>query len=788
MNFFLFVAVMAMFPAFGFAQFSVSGIITDSETSDPLLGAHVVVKGTYRAVSADNKGYYKIDKLKKGSYTLIVSYVGYQTLEKEIKIKSNERLNFTLQTRPVLEDAVIIKATRADEKSPYTYTNISRKNINNLNLGQDLPVLLEFSPSIVTTSDAGNGIGYSGMRIRGTDMTRINVTINGIPYNDPESHGVFWVDLPDFASSVDNIQIQRGVGTSTNGAAAFGASINIQTTKMSTESYGEIQSSFGSFNTLKNTLLFGTGLINGKWSIDGRLSKINSDGYIDRASSDLKSYFITGSLYGKNSLLKVNMFSGKEKTYQAWYGVPKDSLETNRTYNPYTYENQTDNYQQDHYQVIYSKDIRKDLNVNIALFYIKGKGYYEAFEEDATLTDFALEPVITGNDTITDSDIIQQKWLDNDFYGATYSLKYKRSKTEYILGGAVNKYVGDHFGEVIWAQHAGNSEIRHRWYDNQGVKTDFNIFGKTTVSLHEKLNLFVDLQFRSAKIQMDGIHDDFRNLSQEHTFNFINPKLGCFFVVNEKHQTYFSFAISNREPSRTNYRDADNGYQPKSEKLLNYELGYNFRTQRILLNLNLFHMSYKDQLVLTGEINNVGAAIMTNVPESYRTGLELSLGLKLAQKIHWQTNMSLSTNKIKNYTEYVDNWDTWTQIANYLGETDLSFSPAVVSGSIIEYTPFKGFQVQFLSKYVGKQFIDNTSSDERSLDPYFVNNVKFSYSVKALSFEEIQINFLFNNIFNVLYENNAWAYRYYESGTFKVLDGYFPQAGRQFFCGIILKL
>ncbi len=781
----LFIAAM---PLMAFSQFSISGKVVDKETKEPLQGAHIIIENTFKSTTSNNSGYFFIKNLKKGNYSIKVSFIGYKTIIKKIKLEKNSELNFEMVSSPILEDEVIITATRAPEKSPTTFKNVSKKEIRDVNLGQDLPFLIETTPSTVVTSDAGAGIGYTSIRIRGTDMTRINVTINGIPLNDPESHGVFWVDMPDFASSIDNIQIQRGVGTSTNGAAAFGASINIQTLKLNPEPYAEINSSAGSFNTFKNNFTFGTGLIKGKFSFDGRVSKITSDGYIDRAFSDLKSFFVSGAYYGEKSILKLNVFSGKEKTYQAWMGVPKDSLKTNRTYNPYTYNNETDNYQQDHYQLIYSKEINKNLYLNAALHYTHGKGYYEQYKENRKFMDYLLDTLFIGGDTISRTNLVQQKWLDNDFYGFTYSLNYKEKNTDLILGGAWNKYNGDHFGKVIWAQFASNGSINHQWYYNIGEKTDFNIFGKINYNLNNKFNFYGDVQYRRIYYSIDGDHDDLRDITQEHKFNFLNPKAGLYFDINENHSTYFSFAVSNREPSRSDYRDSDEDHTPTGEILYDYEIGYNFKSLNFAVDANIYYMNYKDQLILTGEINNVGDPIMTNVPESYRAGIELAVSAKILQNLKWDINATFSRNKIKDFTAYIDNWSPpYEQITDDLGETNLSFSPDIIAGSIISYKPVNNLNISFISKYVSRQYIDNTSNKYRSLDPYFVNNLIINYSFKTKFIKEIGFQLMINNIFNEEYETNAWVYRYYYESNEYMMDGYFPQAGINFLAGINLK-
>ncbi|MCF8234355.1 MAG: TonB-dependent receptor [Bacteroidales bacterium] len=781
---FLLTALSCLFSLQVFSQYSVQGKITD-ENNDPLIGAHVFLLETYKTTVSDNDGNYVFKNIPEGEYNIRVTYIGHETLTKSVDLNRDITLDFHMEMKPIMEDEVIITAVRADRKSPTTYDNLTKEEIEEINFGQDLPYLIENSPSVVVSSDAGAGVGYTGIRIRGTDITRINVTINGIPLNDPESQGVFWVNTPDLSSSIDQIQIQRGVGTSTNGASAFGASINIQTTQLRDEPYAQINSMAGSFNTFKNNAVFGTGLIDGKWSFDGRLSKINTDGYIDRAFSDLKSFYFSGGYYGKKSMIKYVMFSGKERTYQAWSGVPKDSLETNRTYNPYTYENETDNYQQDHYQLHFTHQFNKNLYLNTSLFLIHGEGYYEQYKNDQDFEDYVLPDIEIGDSLITSTDLIRQKWLDNDYYGVTWSLKYNKNKLRTTLGGAYNQYTGDHFGEVIWAQFASNMDKGYRWYENTGDKIGLNVFGKVNYQITNNLNLYGDLQYRRVSYDIDGIHDDLRNITQQHEFNFFNPKGGLFYDFNENNSAYFSIAVSNREPNRSNYRDAYEGYQPEAERLIDYELGYKLSRPAFGLEANLFYMDYKDQLVLTGEINDVGAAIMTNVPESYRAGIELAAGMKIFSKMNWDVNATFSRNKIIDFTAFFDNWSPpYEQITEDIGTTDLSFSPDVVAGSRITFHPVAGMDFLFISKYVGRQYIDNTGSKQRSLDPYFVNDLVINYALDLKLVRKLSLHLAVNNIFGEEYETWAWVYRYfYESQEYE-MNGYFPQAGINFTAGL----
>ena len=712
-------------------------------------------------------------------------------------------------------DDVIVYATRANENTPTTYSEISKKEIENVNLGQDLPILLNLSPSLVTTSDAGAGVGYTGLRIRGSDATRINVTINGIPVNDSESHGVFWVNMPDFASSVDNIQIQRGVGTSTNGAAAFGATVNLQTNVPSRDAYAEVNNSFGSFNTRKHTLMYNTGLLNNKWSFESRLSKISSDGYIDRAESDLQSYFLSGGYYGDKTILKALVFGGKEVTYQSWWGTPQAVLENDRdgieevianngyspeqaenirtagrTFNYYLYENEVDNYQQDHYQLHLSHMLTDELTVNIAGHYTYGRGYFEQFRDEDDFADYGLENVVLGDTTITSTDLIRRRWLDNDFYGTTFSLNYLKEDLDITLGGAWNKYDGDHFGEVIWAQYSSNSDIRYRYYDNVGLKTDFNVYLKTNYQLND-LNLFADLQVRKIDYETVGIDSDLRAIDTGDDYTFFNPKVGATYTLNESSNIYASFAIGNREPVCNDFVDAPGGVTPKHETLRNLEVGYRKYGLDFSFQANYYLMDYENQLVLTGELNDVGSSVRQNVPDSYRMGIELVGAYQFTDQLRWDANLTLSRNKIENFTEVLYNygpaWDAFNVEETQFEDTDISFSPNVIGGSQLVYAPFEGFEAALRSKYVGKQYLDNTSNDNRSIDPYFVNDLRLSYNFSMSSIKNVNISLLVNNLLDEEYSSNGYTFGY-AAGSYVVRENYFyPQAGRNFLVALNLR-
>ena len=754
----------------------IKGKVTDINGLS-LPGAGITIENTILGVHTDSEGNYSLAIRKGGIYKLRFSFIGFESQIRDVTLKGDTVLNIVLLAKSVMTEEVFVNATRAGERTPMAYSTVTKEDISKNNIAQDIPYLLGYTPSLVVSSDAGTGVGYTNINIRGTDVKRINVTIDGVPVNDAESHGVWWVDLPDLASSTDNIQIQRGVGTSTNGAGAFGATINFQTTNLNREPYAEVNSSYGSFNTSKNTINFGTGLINKKFAIDARLSKIWSDGYIDRAFSDLKSFYISGTMYGETSILKLMIFSGVEHTYQAWDGVPKDSLATHRTYNIHNYKNETDNYWQDNYQLHYSKEISSNISANAALHYTHGQGYYENLIQNSKYSSFNLPNAIFNTDTITSSDFITQRWLRNDFYGFTYSLNYRKDKISTIIGGGWNQYLGNHFGDIIWAKTVTYNNDSYRWYQGTGNKKDLNTFLKINYSLTNKLNLYTDLQFRNINYSIGGFDENLKDVTQNHKYNFFNPKAGFTYNLDEKQKVFSSFGVSQREPDRDDFIDADPGKTPVPEKLFDYEAGYEFHSSILMLKGNLYYMFYHDQLILTGKINNVGATILTNVPKSYRQGIEIETGIQIFENLNWYENLTISRNIIPVFEDLTDNWDNSLQDKEILKNKTISFSPSIIAGSVIDYYPFNNFHLSLNTKYVGKQYIDNTQNTERMLKAYLVQNISFLYTIKSKIFKEMTCQFVVNNLFDKMYETNAWVYKYIEEGSLHVMDGYFPQAG-----------
>lgn len=730
--------------------------------------------------------------------------------------QSSDRQIDSLETLNLEE--VFVNATRANDKTPVTFTNVKKDAIKSVNLGQDLPILLKMTPSMVTTSDAGAGVGYTGMRIRGSDATRINVTINGIPLNDSESQGVYWVNMPDLSSSTHSIQIQRGVGTSTNGAAAFGATVNLQTSTPATEAYGMINNTFGSFGTRKHTVMLNSGLMDNHWAFEGRLSKVASEGYIDRSASDLQSYFMSGAYYGDKTVIKVLAFGGKEVTQQAWYGTPEAKLYGNaedmaallyfggeystqkqldnlansgRTFNYYTYDNEIDHYQQDHYQLHLSYQFNKNWNTTVAGHYTYGRGYYEQFKSDDDLADYGLPNVQIGAETVTSADIIRRRWLDNHFAGFTYSINYEGDKLNTTIGGGYNYYDGDHFGEIIWAEYAGDLNIRDRYYDNVGTKNDFNSFVKVNYQVNEKLNLYADAQVRIISYETKGVDSDLRPIDIKKGFNFFNPKLGATYQIDEYSNIYGSLAIGNREPTRGDFIDSP--IAPKHETLQDIEIGYKRSENAYSIGVNLYNMSYNNQLVLTGELDDVGNAVRTNVKDSYRRGLEIEGAYQMTKQLSWGLNATFSQNKIEKFTEiiynYGDAWEFWPAqaVSNEFSDTDISFSPNVIVGSMVNYTPLKALSIGLQTKFVGDQFLDNTSNKDRAIDAYLVNDLNISYTIKPDLMKEINFQILVNNILDEEYISNGYTWGYMAEGVNYRQNNYFPQAGRNFLFAVNLK-
>ena len=759
-------------------SFIISGKVID-ENNQPLASASVLIKSLKKGTSTDFDGNYQLN-VTQGSYKVEVRFIGYSTVSKTVKVvNQNVVVNFNLQLENNVLDEVLVSAVRVKANSPVTHSNLSKKEIAKRNLGQDIPILLNYLPSVVSSSDAGAGIGYTYIRVRGSDASRVNVTVNGIPYNDAESQGTFWVNMGDFASSTQSLQLQRGVGTSTNGSGAFGASLNILTDAISENSFGEISNSLGSYNTKKHTVKFSTGKINDHIEIAGRLSKIYSDGYIDRASTDLKSYFLQASYVDDNTLIKAVTFGGKERTYQAWAGIDAAQLQTDRRHNPYTYEDEVDDYQQDHYQFHWNEKLNEKWSTNLALNYTKGQGYFEQYKANKKPADYANLVVATNG---SKTDLIVRRWLDNKFYVANFNATYKKEDLEIISGFSYSEYSNKHFGEVIWAkQFAPTATIRDQYYASYSRKNDFSMFSKATFKLADKLTAFADLQYRKISYRTNGLTSNRNPININTKLNFFNPKLGFTYKMNQNSSLYASYARASREPNR---KDFELNANVKAEKMNDYEFGWRFKNETIKLNSNLYYMQYKDQLILTGDIdNNTGDYKRENVADSYRLGLEIDADIRLSNSFSLRPNIAISSNKIK---DFVINRDGTTK---NLGTTNISFSPDIVAGNAIIYQPNEVFQVALLSKFVGEQYMSNTDTDASKLDSYFASDINVSYELKTTSiFNAIVFTGLINNVFNKEYVDRGYTYLDTWSGpaSFEV-QGYYPQATRNFLVGVTLK-
>jgi len=785
---FLGTTLLALLTIIAFAQPNkslVQGSVTEINSKTPVAGATVSLGS--RQTLTDDKGHFSFGRTSPGKYELMVSSLGFTDHKQEVNVTATDtKVDIQLTPSSLFLLPLEVRAVRASEKAPFAKTNISKEEIAKNNLGQDIPFLLNQTPSVVVNSDAGNGVGYTAIRIRGSDGTRINTTLNGIPYN-AESLGTYFVDLPDFVSSVSSIQVQRGVGTSTNGAGAFGATINLATNEYNEKAYGELNNSVGSFNTWKNTLKAGSGLLDGHFTVDVRLSRITSDGFIDRAKSNLQSFYFSTAYINKKSSLRLNIFSGKEKTYQAWYGVAENLLTTDRTNNPagtekpgIPYDNETDNYIQTHYQLFFNHSINQKWSFNTAVFLSRGKGYYEEYKAGQSFSDYGLPNV----GATTQSDLIRDRWLDNYYYGQIASLQYKTVADELTIGAGWTKYDGKHYGTIAWIK-TGTIPKDYRYYDYPAVKKDANLYAKWQHRLNADWSSFADLQYRHVNHNMTGFEGS-PALNVNRNFDFVNPKAGITYSNNGL-QVYFSYALGQKEPNRDDFQ-ASLTKQPKSETMHDMELGIEKKSSNYHFGANIYYMYYYNQLVLTGQINDVGSYTRINIPHSYRLGIELQAGAVLDKWINVSGNLTISRNKVSSFVEYTDNYDTGGQDAVLRKNTNISFSPAVIAGATITILPVQNFELSLVSKYVSKQYMDNSQLDNRSLKAYYVQDIRASWTIKKVIFSEWHIIGQVNNLFNKKYEPNGYTYSYVYNNALTTENGYYPMAGTNYMLGVNIKL
>ncbi len=795
-------------------KYSISGIVKNQQGT-PIPDASVVVLNTFLGVVSNKDGAFILDKLAPGEYQIEVSFVGYETVTKQLMLQHDVSLVITLPFSSVNLNPVLLTAIQAKETMPFAQTTISERDITNRNIGQDITFVLDHTPSVVSTSENGTGYGYTNMRVRGTDITRINVTINGVPLNDAESHNVFWVNMADFASSVDAVQIQRGVGTSTNGAASFGASLNFQTLGIQEKPAVQLSSTIGSFNTIKTLVSGTTGILDSCLSFTARYSKLTSDGYVQRGFSDHESMHISGAFFAKKHTITANAMLGRQRTGITWVGIPDYLLENDRTYNiagryydqkgnEHFYDNEVDSYKQNHYSLHYNYAASKYLNVSGTIHATTGNGYYEQFKENAKLSKYGIKPIqlhdtlaydefgdvsIFPDSMLTRTNLIRQKWLDNVFYGYTAGATYNKNKITVSIGNSYNIYDGEHFGYVTNLNFVPDFE-KYLWYSNTGKKTDLNVFAKIHYQITNTLSIFADAQQRNITYAMHGIDDDLYELDSTYTWNFFNPKGGLFYKIDNKNSMFISYAISNREPARSDLRDVREK-QLFHETLYDLEFGYQYKRQKAAIALNFYSMKYDNQLVLTGRLNEVGAAIKENAKDSYRRGIECVVGVRPVKEFEWNANVTLSQNKILNYIEYATNYDeNWNeqQIETHHGITNISYSPNVIASSTFSFYADECMTFGIQSKYVGSQYFDNMNSEMRKLDAYIVHNFQFEYAFLFEKARAFRIQFTINNLLNKMYESNAYGWNWYEQGVEKMERFYFPQAGIHYMCKLTLDL
>ena len=813
-----FVLVFCIAASYAEAQYSLQGILINS-IKEPVANANVVLQPGNLKTITDNGGIFSFEKLPKGIYQLNIYSNGYQSVDTSINLQNQVILSLSLKVLNVVTDEVIVNASRANQNSGIAFETIDKKTLETTNLGQDIPYLLQLTPSAVVNSDAGTGIGYTGIRIRGSDASRINVSMNGVPLNDAESQQMYWVNLPDIASSTENIQVQRGAAVGASGTASFGGGINLLSNKLPSLAGAEIIGGIGSFNTNKSSITLSSGLLKEKFAFQGRMSRITSDGFIDRGSADLKSYAICGAYYGNKTMVRFNHFSGKEITYQSWNGVPKSRydddvqgmqdyivrnglnevdannlLTSGQTYNYYTYDNQVDDYKQNHYQLLLSQELSKSWLLNATAHYTKGSGYFEEYKSADSLYTYGIDDIIINDSTtISTSDLIRQRWLDNDFYGGNFNLQGNTYSWQRItLGASYSQYDGSHFGKVIWTAYNAGTPINFTYYDNEAVKKDASFFVRTENSLSKKFMFIADAQLRNFKYDFIGLNEDGSSAPQNVDELFLNGKLGLSYNPNSNHQLYTSVSLANNEPNRADYIESSINSRPKSEQLLDFETGYRYIKENCSFSANWYFMKYKDQLTLTGAVNDVGNYTRTNVDDSYRNGLELTASCEITKKLTVNGNITFSKNEIKNFKEYVNTYDI---NFNYINQKEISynattiaFSPAITSALVVGLKPYKNTEIQFINRYVGKQYLDNTESDERSLDAFYTADLAFNYTLKLKGNSEINFNFRANNIFDLKYAPNGYTYGYFYDDKRVSENFVYPQAGINFLMQVAVKI
>lgn len=792
------------------APFTISGIVSDPQ-GIPLEGVAIHTSDGVGVFSNEN-GYFSISVPEGDEMTLNAKLIGYDPIVRTIRRETKMPVTLTLFPAIYSLQTISMVGSWTNEKMPFTSTIIRKTTLNMLNQGQDLPWLLRLAPGVVSTSDAGNGIGYTGIRIRGADPTRTNVTINGVPVNDSESQAVFWVNMPDLVSSIDQVQIQRGAGTSSNGAGAFGATINLITDKETYEPYTVLTLGGGSFGTNRYGVRLGTGRLGNGWNIEGRYSRILSDGYIDRASSNLESMHGTVRWTGKKSIFRANLFGGKETTYQSWWGTPesrlnndidgmlehasnnglddmqtKNLLSSGRTYNYYEYPNEVDHYKQYHAHLHWTQMLNAHWDVTLTGHYTRGTGYFEQFRKSDEFSRYGVPEPIIGGDTIRHTALIRRRWLSNHFYGMIGHAKFSKSEWEVQVGGGWNRYDGDHFGRIIWAEHAVHFPLDYEYYKGIGHKEDANLYLKVQKFFLNRWSAFIDVQGRYIDYQTSGRDNDLRPYDIQVSYPFFNPKAGITFDPKAGRQYYISAAVVHREPTRSDMIDAQSGRQPMPERMLDLEIGSKWKFNTGNIHLNGYWMRYWDQLVPTGALNDVGAAILTNINKSYRGGFELTGEFHLTPSLDVQANVSWNKTGIAEITEILyDYTHGYEEVQRVLSKVPIAYSPEWIASHLLAWRPADQWEISWISKYVSRQFLDNTGSRDRMLKGWWVHDLNASWSWEKGKYCQLQVTGQINNLFNLNYSSHGYTWSYiYERRITE--NFYYPQAGRHYSIGLVIR-
>lgn len=703
-------------------------------------------------------------------------------------------------------DSVVVSAFRADRRTPVAHSTVTREALKAVEPDASLPMALSMQPSVVTMTEGGTGFGYSRMRVRGSDGTRINVTLNGVTLNDAESQEVFWVNIPSLTSMLQSVQLQRGLGTSVNGPGAFGASVNMQTLAAGERPYGRFESGYGSYNSFSAVAGAGSGQLKNGLFFDADLSYDRTDGYIRNAWGQVGSALIQAGWIGRRDVVKVIYILGRQHTGITWNGVPKDSLATNRTYNSAGeyyddqgnrryYGNESDNYTQQHLQLFYSHEFNSGFYISSTLHYTRGAGFYEQYKYNRKFSAYGLDPQEVGGVMYKKSDFITRKMMDNEFLSFSLNAVYLLDGGKWTSGVNASSYNGLHYGRVIWSKYDQNVPDVFEWYSNDGKKRELNGFSRIEKGVCDgRLNLYGDIQARYISYNLSGTDDDIADMKYDRSFFFFNPKAGLSFDLSRQSTIYASVSMGHKEASRDDIKESIKSSQADSirpERMVDFELGYRLTTARYSFGINFYDMEYKDQLVSTGKISPTGYTIKENVPRSFRRGIEATMAASLTPRLRLEANISLSRNKILGYTCYVDtydnadNWSSLPQTKEYYASTDLILSPSVVGMAMLAYTPVRGLDLSANVKHVGRQYYDNTSSADRMLDPYTVLGAAASYEFKLngkgiFDRSSLKMSIFANNILDARYCSEAWVYRalFKETGTSYIEDGFFPQAGR----------